>query len=319
MRFRFAYIKVVVTGLIFSCSIIDDSDITSEEEFKKLKVKSIDIVQQTATKSSTSTIQVTLDTTVNISSVNGTLTRYVEMSLNNFSSSKLKFASGTTSSKLTMFEYFLSDGRPHSFGIMKDTVLELYRFRYNDQKKLMRINFFLGEGRLVNSDSIVYNNSGRIGSIVRKAYEDASKNGTLTVSYGGGFTVSISQFALGSYQYQQTGGSCPNGGVSGACSGYMRTNTGGGGNAPQVTLKKVGVQLTEEVSLEDIRNNGNGGGREPDSYYFHPLLLLQESFTNGNDLAVIYLIDWWSIGAQTGSSTSSTQDERVTFKFNYAL
>ncbi len=312
--------RFVVTVFLCSCSIIDDSDITTLEQFNKLSVSSIDIIQVTATKTLTSTIEITLDTSVTIATPNGTVTRYVEMALNNFISTKLKFASGTTSNKLVFTENFLSDGRPFTFSIRKDTtVLELYRFRYNDQKKINRINFFLGPERLVYSDSIIYNGSGKISSIVRKAYEDGSKNGTMTIEYGPGSPATITRTALGNYQFQQITGSCPDGGANYNCNGYMRSNTGGGGSSPQITLKSTGVRQLEEISIEDIRNNGNGGGREPDVYYFHPLVLLKNNFSLGDDLAVIYLIDWWSVGAQSSSTNQPNKDERVTFKFNYEL
>jgi hypothetical protein len=303
-----------------SCTIIEDNDILTSDQLDDLKLTAIDIIQETAAKNSTSTIRIVTDSAMNLSTSYGTVTRYVEMEMDGFTSGKLKFRSGVTG-KITLYQTYLSGGRPNTFGIIKnDVIVELYRYRYSTNNQLKRINFFLGEDDLIYSDSMIYNSTGNISSMVREAPTEPGMNGTITMEYGGGNPVTVSRVRVGSLQFDQNNGNCPNNSSLQSCISYYRIINGQSGNngSTSVMIKNDrGISLLNEVSIEDIRFDNGTTGQEADSYFFHPIMLNKQELELGDDLMSIYMIDWWD--PQSYITGSPIQNERVRFKYNYGL
>jgi hypothetical protein len=307
-----------------SCTIIEDSDIMEESELDALKLIGIDIVQgTTGEETTTASFAITDDQEVNMTTVNGTVTRVVDFEIDNFTSSKMKFRSGLTGD-LNGYIFYLNDGRPHTFAVGKGTIVhELYRFKYNTAKKLIRITTFSGEDEILTSDSLLYNTEGYITSLVRQAYTEGGFSGTISMEYiGQDEFVSLSEVKIGSVEYQQqSNGGCPNNTPQNNCTSFSRFIPGqGGGDVRVVIINVDGIGLQDEFSLQDNRINVQSyQNREPDTYYFHPMMLLKENLDKGDDLMSIYIVDWWSIGASLTSGGGSGVDEYVKFKFIYGL
>jgi hypothetical protein len=303
-----------------SCTIIEDTDILTSDQLDDLKLTAIDIVQETSARNSSSTIRIMKDSAMNLSTSNGTITRYVEMEMDGFTAGKLKFRSGVTGT-ITLYQSYLSDGRPHTFGIVKNNVIvELHRYRYGTNNRLNVINFFLGEDNLVYHDSMVYNSDGNISSMIREAPGDPAMNVTITMEYGGGNPVTVSRVRAGSLELQQSNGNCPNNSQQQNCIAYFRSIAGQGGNNGNMTVvikNDHGISLLNEVSIEDFRMDNGNTGQESDAYFFHPLMINKQDLALGEDLMSIYMVDWWDPRSYT--TGSAIQHERVRFKYNYGL
>lgn len=173
-------ISFLLLAFGFSCTIIEDSDITSQEEYDKLVLKSIEIKQETIGGTNTSTAEVTTTETANIPvsvpPFNGTVTRRVWMDWPSLSD-KLKLKSGVTTS-FQSYTSYLSTGEPWTFYLFQmngsDTIIfELYRFRYDANGRLSTIITdapYIENTPPTSKDTLIYgntNNTKELTSIIR--------------------------------------------------------------------------------------------------------------------------------------------------------
>jgi hypothetical protein len=321
-----ARITFFVFLIVTSCTIIEDSDITSKEELAQLKLKSVDIVQETASGTTTLAAKVTTDEEVSIPVPNGVITRTVWMDWPAFGNKKLKLKGGYTGAIKTYVSY-LSNGLPYTFSIYdKDTtvLLELYRFRYSSNGKLSNIltNVPYVEGGAVTSrDTLIYANSSHpteLTSIIRNP-----KSTPITfalVSSGGSVYSNSWTFDFQGNRYAKNCQQPDCGGTWGGNYDVFPTSNG----FPTGVMNLSSFEK-DYLSIEDfntIDQNFCGGSTCSawiDTFYFHPLMVLKDDFVFadqadwGEMLLFIYMVDWWK---PTGGQVSTT-NEKVMLNFNY--
>ncbi len=307
------FLSFIFLALIFSCSIIEDSDITSQKELDNLKFKSIEIKQQTNSGNSTVVARVTTDSVINISVPAGILNRTLWMDWPALGSKKMKLRSGFTAA-FKSYTSFLESGKPWTFYLFDNdtTVFEIYRFRYDVSGRLS--NIITNVGGPATNDTLIYgnpDNESEVTSIIRRS-TDTSKAGTFSITAG-------SLYNLQSFNFKGTTYQKPNSNESSFYS-YGATFP------PNDGLLEVTDFQKQSLSLID-RNNVSGNCRCNvwiDAFYFHPLMILKDQLVYedqyemrelGNALLFIYMVDWW----QPVSTQESTKDESVTFNFKYGL
>jgi hypothetical protein len=319
----------VFFSFLLSCTIIEDSDITSQEELDNLKLLSIDLEQQTSGGTSTSAARVTLDKAVNISNNGVTIKRQIWMDWPALgANSKLKLKSGITTT-FRSYASFLEGGKPWTFYLFSNgpdsTIYELYNFRYNSSGRLASVTTrvpYVNGGQATTYDTLIYDNGGRLlnsGGFTRR-YPATNTTATFTNLY---YNTSDNSYYLGSYDFQGIQYKKP-------CQGNGCNESTWGGNYHALSLSNnfpVGVMnLTtfqkEYVSIQDVNNitqtcqNGSTCPFWIDTFYLHPLLIYKDQFDHGNDLLHIYMIDWWKY---TTTTPSTTTNEKVIISFKYDI
>lgn len=330
VRFARAYplLFLAIFVLAISCTIIQDSDITTPSEFANRKLKSITIQQETVKGNKTTQIQLLYDSVQNLVDINtGTkIVRRIGFSLQDFGNLKMKLRSNTTGD-LEFFVSYKEGNQPYTFGILKgDSVVEIIRFRYDTSNKLNKILTIINPidnlpAKVFTNDTLIYTLS-NISRIIRRS-SDASKEATIDIQYGGsGDFQTISNFSYLGFQYTQQGGACPQGQNSDSCFGYALQPSSGGGSENQsqyAIFNTVQFNTFTQIQLADVKiNAGPSGSRDYDTFYFHPLMILRDEFDQGKFLLGIYSIDWLELGTLL-SSTNFTQNETVNINFNYGF
>lgn len=324
--------------LIISCSIIKDSDVTSLDQLNKLKLSSIDIVQDLSGTVSTGKAVVTdsiygtpatAGVFIDINNlITGSVTKQTSITWPLFTKTKMLFRSKITSTGIVIKNYFYQNGAPRSCTVYQNRQLkEWYSFYYNNSWKLTNIRSRIYSSvptadTTIYRDSLIYNSSGYISSMVRKSPTTPSKVAMINFTYqqyGSNSSLQLggTTFSYSGYNYFYSNCNCPNNSGN-ACSGAdaQVSNLSARFIATGAQLSSIVTQL----KIDDIKNTGgncggSGGPSDYDTYYYHPLMLLRGSFTHGDILLNIYAIDWWQPGGQISSNPSSNQN--VTFNFNY--
>lgn len=310
---------------IFSCTIIEDSDVTSQEELDNLKLLSIDIEQQASGGTSTSVAKVTSDKAVNIPVAGGIVKRQIWMDWPALgANSKLKVKSGTTTT-FRSYASFLDGGKPWTFYLFSSgpdsTIIELYSFRYNSSGRLASVTTrapYVNGGPATTYDTLIYNNGGQLlqsGGFTRR-YPATNTTATFTSLY---YNTSDNSFYLSGYDFQgiQYARSCNGNGCGSNWGGNYQAIT----NGFPVGVMNLTTFQREYLSVQDVNKitqscqNGSACNAWIDTFYLHPLLILKDQFDHGDDLLRIYTIDWW----KHTTSTLSTTNENVTISFNYDI
>ncbi len=297
--------------LLISCTIIEDMDITSKAELDNLKLKYIEIVQETNSGNTTSVAKVTTDSVVNIAVSGSTINRTLWMDWPALGNSKLKLKSGVTTS-FKSYTSYIESGKPWTFYLFdKDSVLsELYRFRYDANGRLNRIITnvpFVENGPATSNDTIIYDTGGKLSSIIRRS-SDLSKTGTFTFEFNSG-SFNTGKVFKSTFQGRYFQNYSEN-------SYYTGVDGQGGGVNNDGNLNLINIQK-QSLSMID-RNNVDGNcqcKKWIDTFYFHPLMLVKDQLELGDELLFIYMVDWW----QPISTQETTTDQKVTFSFKYAL
>ncbi len=313
---------IAIFFVAISCSIIQDGDIKSAEELSKLKLTSFQIAQTTNSGNSTVTATMTYDSVKNFVDTNTgmTIARRVEYSLPPLGNLKMKLRSGTTASTRLRINY-TDTKKVFSMRILQlDSTVELYRFFYSSSGQLIQIKTFMDpvDGlplTLVIDDIFTYTGN-TISTITRNFNGSPS---THQITYGSqGSGSYVTQIANGTQGYSNSGGCSNSNSNPYACTIYYPQSGGG----PQVYMYTTLISNSlDQLSLQDQRNNSGGGGsnnREADTYYFHPLMILRNQVASGDHLLVMYLMDWWSIGATINNPPPFT-DEKVIFRYTYGF
>lgn len=322
-------LSFVFFAFVFSCTIIEDGDITSQEELDNLNIKSIEIKQETESGNTTSTATVTsianVSIPVSVPPFNGTITKQVYMDWPALSApSKLKLKSGDVTSFQSRTSY-LSSGQPYTFYLFhlsgNDTVIfELYRFRYDANSRLSTIITnapYVEGGAPTSRDTLIYDTEGKLNSITRN-YPATSTSVTIKDLFyhtTSNDTYTLDQFTFQGLKYEKpcSGNGCgPQWG--GNCHVSPTSN-----NFPTGVMN-LGAFQREYLSMEDRNHSLDQWGcgtcvRYLDTFYFHPLMIVKDQLTAGDDLLFIYMVDWW----QPTATVQSASNEKVTFTFQYEL
>ncbi|HEU5290840.1 MAG TPA: hypothetical protein VFU05_09375 [Cyclobacteriaceae bacterium] len=323
-------LSFILAAFIFSCTIIEDSDITSQQELDDLQYVSIGIEQETGSGTTTLLANVTSEKDVSITVPGGKLTKTLYVNWPALgANSKLKLRGGTTAA-VRSYTSFLESGKPWTFYFFSSgtdsTILELYSFRYNSNGRLAsiisRVPYVAG-GPATSNDTLIYRASGELESVTRKFPATGTSVAFSSLNYSGG---SDNSFYLYKYIFQGLQYEIP-------CNGSgCGSKWGGSHNAISLSNNfPVGVMnLTtferEYLSMQDFNNINpslcSGGGSNGcnawiDTFYVHPLMILKDHFSDGDDYLFLYMVDWWK--PSPTSPQASTSNEKVTIRFNYDL
>jgi hypothetical protein len=324
-------LSTIFFTLIFSCTIIEDSDITSQAELDNLRFKSIEIRQETGTGSSTIVARVTADSVVNIPVPGGIITRTLWMDWPAMGSKKLKLRGGFTG-PFKSYTSFLASGKPFTFYLFDadSTILEVYRFRYRSDGRLNNIIYDQANFVRISNDSLVYSMvnvivngnpkiSEEVTSIIRRS-PDPSKAGTFSITSGAISNLESFNFK-GTTFYQR-----PNPQESSYYSFPPNTTGGTNTNYGLVAVEDFQKQFLRLIDRNNITDDCNCS-KWIDTFYFHPLMILMDQlvyecfcgpgnqFRLGEALLLLYMVDWW----RPVSGQEATKDESVTFTFKYGL
>lgn len=314
---------LTIFALTCSCSIIQEGDITSPDQLSDLKLTSFEIIQSTSNGSSTATAKLDYDSVQNFIDPNtGTkITRKVEYTLAALGNLKMKFRSGATTGT-RIYVYYTDTKKVYTLGVIQqDSVVELYRFRYSSSGQLNKIVTFIDPINkpltVATNDTLIY--AGNTIKKLTRRYSGSSTSIDITYNTSG----SNAQDTYVSILSNGYNNNCSNNNSSGGdCSNYSNTqgqNTGGVG--PEITISAAELlDKLSQLNLQDRRvgftNQSNTFHRELDTFYFHPTMLLRNQLSQGNHLLVIYMMDWWSLGAMTATSNFS-RDDYVTLNYGY--
>lgn len=311
--------------LTFSCTIIQDSDITIEAQLSKLKIKGIEIKQETS-KGNNSTVGTLLyDSTIYFVAV-GTgakITRKIRFSLPPLGNLKMKFKSGTTS-KTELFVSYMDDGQPYNVRIFQgDSAVESYLFRYDTYIGVRKVNKILTTLDPVDGlpatyttvDNFTYTGS-NISSILRTPKTGSPATiSIISPNVGAYFAPNFTYLGI-NYQYNQ--GNCPYGAGFDSCIGYQAMVNGTSGSSSYIISVVQNSNSLSQILLADNKITGGSSSWDYDTYFFNPLMLLRNQVGQGNYLLVIYMIDWWQRGAAI-SNPNFTRNETVSINLNYGL
>lgn len=300
-----AYLVIL---LLYSCSDLEDTDITSYDALKKLKLTSITLRQTLAAGSYTKDIPVS-DSVMNISFSLGKLTRQRKLNWGNVEgSSKFSFRSGAINNIIVRNRYF-DNGRIYSSIVFSEgKVRELYFFGYNTSGKLVQLatKIFpdpLDLTKVVDTyDTLFYDNSGFTGSAVRSSRFDATKRGIFTAE-----PISINPCQLLWVFKRSVNTNNPADDKEYNYCGPNNLYIYPGGQSAD--FYSNGSDFVEEVYIGD-RLTETDKKCCADKYFYHPILFEPVLL----HYKIMYAVDWW----KEVSPTSPGKDENVHFNFSYA-
>jgi hypothetical protein len=320
-------LSFVVAAFIFSCTIIEDGDITSQEELDNLKLLSVDIEQQTSGATNTSSAIVTkvLDVNLQPSGVRKQIWMdWPALGAN----SKLKVKSGATTA-FKSYTSLLEGGKPYTFYLFSvagidTTILEQYSFRYNSSGRLAtvitRVPFV--EGALATSrDTLVYDTNGRLSGVTRN-YPATGAAAAAFSSFN--YQTSDNYYKLNQYIFQglQYQGACQGGGCGSYWGGNYHVTPSSPSNGFPTGVMNVLSNKKAFLSIQDYNDLNQNNCGSPgcnaawiDTFYLHPLMLLKDQLNAGDDLLFIYMVDWW----KPVTTQQTTTNEKVIIQFNYDI
>lgn len=314
---KFSLLAILV--LLISCSILEDSDITSYDELKDLKLNGITFTQILQTGTYTRGISA-VDSVLNISIPSGKLTKQTRLNwgdvdVSSKTPSKFRFRSGATSNITIVNQYFDNGNLRSSWVYEGSTIRELYYFSYNSDGKIQALYRILYTDpndltkKTASYDSILYDpgSGGKYyGFATRGSPDDPTKRGVFVaepISTNPCDLVWVfkrsANTSLGIPAVDKEYDYC------GPTNFYIYP---GGQSAD---FKSIGTDLLEEVYIGD-RFTDSDKKCCSDIYYYHPILFLPVALQYKN----MYAIDWWE---EVTPTTPSNKNESVQFSFLYEL
>ncbi len=322
----------VLLLLVFSCTIVKDSDITSLAQLNNLSLTSFEIDQNVKAGTSTAVGTLLYDSVVNrISTGTGAhVSRVKGFSFPALGNYKMKLRSGTNASTEMTIGY-RDNGLLNTFVIYQgDSAVEIYKFFYNTSNQLIQVVTDLNPvdnkpEMLHLKDSIIYPLAGSAypSQIFRHSPIDVTLAGTYTVCQNcstGSSSQAIYQIGFQQSQsnqgqtYQLNFNSGGDGCNSGdyypyACGGITKINTtgNGGSNTGQNQLSFVN-NFTFNTTIQTTFTSASTS----DTFYFHPLLILKDVILNGDFYFWFYSIDWFQ-----ASTNSFSNNDIIKINFSY--
>lgn len=308
--------------VVISCSIVNDNDVTSLDQFNKLTLKSFEIKQSLSSGSSSTLGTWKYDSAQNfVSKVSGYhITLLRGFSLPALGTRKVQLRSGVNT-KTDIKIYYRDDGLPVTFWIFAgDSLVESYRLFYNSSKLLAKVVTDLdpidGKPQTIHFKDSVYYPAGGVSayptSIVRNSPLAPSLAGTFTF-YGcsdcGNTPVSSINSSQG-YQYNFYTGDCHgnNSAYPYSCGGVNKSSTGNGGGNNGNPQLKFQSSVTFNRTLQTVFTSAAA----TDVIYFHPMMMLGDLIPQGGLYFWFYSIDWFK-----NDGTSFSNNDQVTINYNY--
>lgn len=312
--------------LAFSCSIVKDSDVTSLDQFNKLKLKSFEIIQTTLSGNSSALATLKYDSAVDgISGSTGAhVSRRQAFSFPALGSNKMKLKSGTTAATEIQIAY-RDNGTPNIFIIYQGGVeVETYRFFYNANNQLIKLVSLFGpisNPTSVTKDTLIYAPvGGLLSSLIRNPKSPSPIPFTLDFGSSGSFgSWQGVKYNLGTQYCNNSNGN------ANVCGDFQKQVNGGQSNTNplifeqnQSTLGKTGQTTITDLRYGKGSPNSCDCSRELDTFYLHPLMILRDVVPQGSTLLWIYAVDWWKPGTAQIQLSNFTKNDVVQLNFNYA-
>ncbi len=323
--------------LTFSCSIIKDDDITTQEDFDNNLVVEIVEISDNITPLGSSAIYGY--------SANGRISSITWLQIS--PSVDEEDLGGRSLGKLR-FNLFFDTNDPEGFQPVYDVVSTLaydgagritsinhryvssigtilfqqFNYTYDTSGKLIGIETLNNQHDLTNktttTDSLIYSGN-KITSVVRTvATVSSTTQQTITIKYSGigvvseikkGNTTTLNGCAVNLNDFY--------------C--YFSETIGGGFSNSNIVYGEGGKPSQLTITEQRFEDNGSTGvfgdqsGRPPDYFFISPYVFAPNLFENGRDLAQIFIDDWWIKGVGTNSTLSVDFNETVTLDFTYTL
>ncbi len=315
--------------IVFACTIIEDSDITSISELNSLKWNGVQFVQETNSGNSSAMMQLVYDSVKNVvDPVTGVLiVKKMKFSLPSLANRKMRLRSGTDANT-NLYISYKSGNQPFNVWITKgDSIVELYRFRYNTSNVLSKIISIINPAddlppKAWTNDTLIYNTNNRIGSMTRRS-PIGTPTGTISVEYYNPPNTGIIKVTFSGRSYQSAGFSCNDGGSTNTCGGYQIQPWSS--QPPQLGFRfnnlstlSTTESFTDQRFYSDNSSGCQGCSRELDKYYLHPTMIVRSQLPLGNDLTMIYMIDWWVPGTiDPVTNQNLNKNDVVNLNFTY--
>lgn len=306
-------LSIVLLGFLSSCSELEDSDITSYDGIKKLKLKGITFTQVLNSGTYSRGIPAT-DSTLNINFPLGKLTKQTRINWGNVdTNSKFKFISGATSNISIVNRYFDNGNLRSSWVYSGSTIRELYYFTYNSNGTIRTLarTLYTDPNDLTKKtgtyDSLFYDTSspgGKFFGFAIRSSKDATKRGVFTIE-----PISTNPCDL-VWVFKRSAD--PSQGIPAVDKEYDYCGPSNfyiypGGQSAD--FHSLGSDVLEEVYVGD-RITELDKKCCSDRYYYHPILFLPVDIR----YKVMFAIDWWEEVTPTSPNPKS---ESVQFNFLY--
>jgi hypothetical protein len=307
------------TLLLVSCTIIEDSDITSPSDYSKLKLKGFEIKQSTNKGEQTSTAQITINASGKIEKINWPAVGDYKFKFRTpISTSATSLLTHNSAGSLTTFDTQVGSQS-----------VEKYDFLYNSTGQLIRL---LSSGTFASnvvstSDSLIYNAQDKLTKLERTTKNTTGANVKTSYNIAYQNDGALSSFSSSpSNQYELDlgtstgggGGYCPNNINSNECTRFRENTQSGPGENGTVLIKHyLTGSIVSQVQFRDTRSSSD----DLDSYNFHPLMLMSSQFKQGRDLLSVYMIDWWIPGPRqnNNSGNNNNNNKYLNINFTYGL
>ncbi len=336
--------SITVLFLLFSCSIIKDDDILTQEDFdKNLVVEKIVISHDifgAPISGTESEASFSYSSNGRLSNIfwNSMSPDFNEEATSGRELGKLRFnlffdTNGPDgfSPQYTVITSFAYDGAGRIVSISQryddsgiGTVLfQQFNYSYDASGKLIEIETLNNQHDFARKtktvDSLIYSGN-KITSVVRTLETNTSTSQQ---------TISIKYSSLGVVSEIKKGNTTTLNGCAVNLDYYFchfSETSGGGGYSNSNIIYGEGTKPTQ-VTISEVRfeDNGSSGvfgdqsGRPPDHFFVCPYLFVPGLFDNGRDLAQIFIDDWWIKGVGTNSMFEVVANETVTLNFTYTL
>lgn len=305
-------LSIIMIGILLSCSILEDSDITTYDELKKVKLKEINFTQ--VLNSGTYTREIpAADSTLDISFLLGKLTKQTKITWGNVdTNSKFKFRSGAISNISIVNRYFDNGNLRSSWVYSGSTVRELYYFKYNSNGKIQSLlrTLYTDPNDLTKKttsyDSIYYDpgSGGKFFGFAMRGSSDATKRGIFVAE-----PISTNPCGLVWVFKRSANASLNIPAVDKEYDYCGPTNFYIYPGGQSADFHSIGSDVLEEVYIGD-RFTDSDKKCCSDIYYYHPILFSPIDIR----YKIMYAIDWWEEVTPTGPVP---KDESVQFKFDY--
>jgi hypothetical protein len=284
----------VLMVLFFSCSLLDDSDVTSTDDINDLKLKSITILQELQNEIRTRVAQSTESAISNVTPEGNVLTKEATITFPEITNDwKFKFRSGVTGTGITIKNRFFANGMVYSCQVYKDNdEMESYTFRYNTKNQPDQLITTIKYSEIfTTTDNLNYDNLGNPGGIIRTS-NDPAREGTFELGKSTTKPCGTDAFNFIFKEYEFV--LCDN--------GLFRFP-----DEESVSIDVIEDPLLQEVHLTN-QNNVTDTKCCSDIYYFHPVLVFPFDLRH----RLLYALDWW---LPQGNLNNESNNTSVTLKF----
>lgn len=291
------FFGLLLLASLYSCTILGDSDVKSENEFIDLHPVSLTLIQQLQT-GQLNQHAFAASTPVEIAIPSGgVVTREVTFTLPEVKPDwKLKFRSGVTGSEIKIRCRYLNTGKIYSIAVFSGSnESESYTFEYNNKGQPNKLTTTLQlDGLLIQTtDQITYDTYNRPGDIIRSS-PNPNLAGTFILSSATNKPCENNfNFSFREQEFVM-------------CEDVTLHHFP---SDESISMYFIENRLLQEVSLINGYTS-NDVACCSDTFYFHPVLLV----ASDPRLQILYAKDWW---LPSGGQPGATNEQRLTIRITY--